>query len=114
MNSCFFILIYILSVLLSSLSQILLKYSATLKYKKKINEYLNKYVIFGYGLFVVCSVLTIVAFKGVPLKMGPIIESLGYLFVMILACIFLQEKLTLNKVVGNVIIILGIIIFSFK
>jgi drug/metabolite transporter (DMT)-like permease len=54
----------------------------------------------------------IIAYRVVPLKYGAIIESLGYVFVMLLSAGFLKEKITRKKLIGNVIIILGVVIFS--
>ncbi len=100
-----------MSVIVASLSQILLKKSANKKYDNIIKEYLNFNVIVGYGMMVVSTILTIIAFKGIAYKNGPVIESLGYILVMILSCIFFSEKITFKKVVGNMLILLGIFIF---
>lgn len=62
-------------------------------------------------MLVVSTILTIFAFKGLDYKNGPIIESLGYVFIMILSKIFLDEKITKNKIIGNSLILLGIAIF---
>ena len=65
----------------------------------------------GYSLMVASTILTIFAFKGLDYKNGPIIESLGYIFVMILSWKLLEEKITIKKIVGNGLILLGIFIF---
>jgi small multidrug resistance pump len=49
--------------------------------------------------------------KGVPYKNEPIIESLGYIFVMILSNRILKEKITKKKLIGNLLILIGIIIY---
>ena len=100
-----------MSVIVASSSQILLKKSANKKYDNIIKEYLNFNVMVGYGMMVVSTVLTIIAFKGIAYKNGPVIESLGYILVMVLSCIFFSEKITSKKVVGNILILLGIFIF---
>lgn len=104
-------LMLLLSVLVASFSQILLKKSALKTYDSFIREYLNVYVIAGYGLLVLSTLLTIYGFSGLDYKNGPIIESLGYLFVMILGWLFLGERITKKKMLGNLCIILGIVIF---
>lgn len=106
-----YVLILIGSVLVASISQIILKKASEKEYKSFIKEYLNVYVITGYGLMVVSTILTILAFKGLDYKNGPIIESVGYLFVMLLSRKFLGEKITKKKVIGNSLILLGIIVF---
>lgn len=101
----------LLSVLVASFSQILLKKSAGKTYESFIREYLNLYVITGYGLLVVSTLLTIYGLSGVAYKNQPIIESLGYFFVMILGRIFLGENITKKKLLGNLCIFAGILIF---
>jgi small multidrug resistance pump len=107
-----FILLFLLSALISSVSQVLLKKSALKSYSSTIKEYLNPLVIGGYGLLLVCTVLVVIAFKEVPLSLGPILESSAYVYIMILSAVFFKEKITVKKIVGNAIIIAGICIFS--
>ena len=60
---------------------------------------------------VVSTVLVILGLKGVPYKNEPIIESLGYIFVMILSNLILGERITKKKIIGNLLILSGIIIY---
>jgi len=106
-----FIIVYLFSVFISSISQILLKKSARIQYEKKIKEYLNLKVMIAYSIFVISTILTIFALKGVALKSAPIISSFSYIYILILGRIFLKEKITLKKILGNIIIIIGIILF---
>jgi small multidrug resistance pump len=101
----------IISVVLASISQLLLKSSANKEHKSLLREYLNVSVVIGYSLLVVSTILTIMAFKGLDYKNGPVLESLGYLFVLVLCRVFLKEKLTRRRIVGNLVIVVGIIIF---
>lgn len=100
-----------LSVLVASFSQILLKKSAGRKYDNFIKEYLNPYVIIGYGMMVGSTILTIFAYRGIAYKNGPVIESLGYILIMFLSYLFFKEPITKRKVLGNLLILLGIFIF---
>ena len=106
-----YVLLLILAVLVSSISQIILKKSASKTYDSVLKEYLNVYVITGYVLMVISTVLVVFGLKGVPYKNEPIIESLGYLFVMILSNRLLGEKITKKKVLGNVLILVGIAVY---
>ena len=99
------------SVTVASFSQILLKKSAQKEHGSFLKEYLNVHVIVGYSLMVVSTLLTIFAFTGMDYKNGPIIESVGYILVMLLSWLLLKEKLTLRKVLGNCLILVGILIF---
>ena len=104
--------IMILSGVLSSFAQVLLKKSAQKEKDSIIKQYLNIYVIAGYGITAFCMILTMIGFKGVPFKFGAVLESLTYLYIMILSRLLLGEKLTKKKIIGNLIIVLGVIIFS--
>ena len=84
--------ILLISVFVSSVSQILLKLGARRNYPSKIREYLNPYVMVGYGLFFCCTLIYMLALKVVPLSMAPVLESTGYIFVAIMSYIFLKEK----------------------
>lgn len=104
-------LFLLLSVTIAAFSQILLKKSAQKEYSSIVREYLNPYVIIGYGMMVVSTVLTILAYRGIEYKNGPVIESLGYILVMFLSLAFFREPITKKKVCGNLLILLGIFIF---
>lgn len=106
------IVLLVLSVLISSFSQVLLKKSSEKEYRHVIYEYLNWRVILGYGMLVGSMLITILAFRGTDYKNGPMIESLGYVFVMILSRIFFKEPITKKKILGNGLILLGILVFN--
>ncbi len=106
--------IMIFSVFISSISQIILKKSALKSYKNVMNEYLNPYVIGAYIIFFISTFITIYALKYVPLSMGPILESTGYVFIVILSRLFLKEAISKKKIMGMGIILIGIIVFSFE
>lgn len=105
-----YICIFLISVFISSVSQILLKKSANKNYKSIIYEYLNPQVIIAYSIFFCSSLLTILAYKYVPLSMGPILESSGYIFVTVLGYYYLHEKISKKKWVGMFCILVGILI----
>lgn len=107
-----YILVALLSGALSSFSQVLLKKSAEKKQNTPFGEYINPYVISGYLLTGMCMLLMIVAYKGMPYKYGAILESLIYVYIMILSRMFFDEKITKKKLTGNILIIIGVIVFS--
>ena len=108
----YYIAIFLLSVLISAISQLLLKKSALEKHESLSKEYLNPRVILAYGLFVGCTLLTVFAYKGVPLSLVPLLEATGYIYIAIISSLFLDEKITNRKLLGNALIIAGIIIFT--
>lgn len=105
-------ILFICSVFISSISQILLKKSALKRYDSKIKEYLNPLVISAYCIFFSCTLIGIIAYEFIPLSMGPIFESTGYVFVSILGFIFLKERISKKKAIGMVIIVIGVLVFS--
>ena len=112
MNNYIYVGIFLISVLVSSLSQILLKISAGKTYDSKIKEYLNAPVIIAYGLFFLSTVVTVLAYKYVDLSLGPVLEATGYIWVTLLGYLILKEKVSRKKLLGLVVIIVGIIVFN--
>lgn len=109
MNLSFGILL--LSVLIASFSQILLKKSSRKSYASVIKEYGNPYVIFGYGMLFFSLLLTILAYRKLDFTTIPVIESSGYGVVMILSYFFFGEKITPRKVIGMACILTGILVY---
>lgn len=107
-----YILLAIFSGVISSLSQILLKKSAQEENTSRIEEYLNWKVIVAYAITFTSMLLMIIVYKGIPYKLGPVLEALTYLYIMILGRVFLGEKVTKRKVIGNLIIAAGVVVFS--
>ncbi len=104
------VFIYIFSVFISSVSQILLKTSANKKYESRIREYLNPRVIIAYGIFFIATFVTIIAYKGIPLSLGPILETTGYLWVSLLGYFILKEKISRRKIIGLIVVVAGIVV----
>ena len=104
--------ILLLSVFISSVSQIILKKAANKTYDSPLKEYLNPMVIGAYGLFFCSVILTMLALKHVPLSMSPILESTGYIFVSVMGYIFLKERFSRRKLMGFALILAGIVIFN--
>ena len=107
-----YILIFLISVFISSVAQIILKKSAVKKYDSVIKEYLNIRVIGAYSIFFLSTLLTMYAYKGVPLTLGALLESVGYIYIPVLSLIFLKEKITPRMIIGSLFIIGGIVVFN--
>ncbi|MCM8710184.1 EamA family transporter [Clostridium sp. SYSU_GA19001] len=101
-----------LAVILTAFSQILLKKSANKKYTSFLREYINFRVIFSYGLFFITMLLNTISLKTIGLKDIQVYMALSYLFVLIFSRIMLGEKITKRKLIGNIIIVFGIIVFN--
>ena len=104
--------ILLVSVFISSVSQIMLKKAANKTYTNRIREYANPLVVTAYALFFCSVLLTMAALWKVPLSMSPILESTGYIFVSILGYIFLKERFGKKKLLGLALILVGIAVFS--
>ena len=101
-----------LGTFFTAFSQLLLKQSAGKTYRHPIFEYLNWRVITAYGIFVGVLLLNTYAYTHVDMKYGAVIDTFSYVFVMILSCLILKEKFTKGKVIGNLLIIAGIILYQ--
>ncbi len=99
------------AVALSAMSQMLLKKAAKTDYSSPVREYLNVWVIGGYGLLVLSMLSVVFACRGLEMKNVPVIESLGFPLVMLLGRVFYGEKLTKNKLIGMGLIMLGVAVF---
>ncbi|MBR3017545.1 MAG: EamA family transporter [Clostridia bacterium] len=99
------------SVVLASVSQILLKISAKKSHGSFLEEYLNGFVIVGYALLAGSTLMTITAYRGIEFKNGPIIEALGYILVMALSYFILKEKINKRRIIGYILILVGVAFF---
>lgn len=114
-NSYFTVLcvgIMIVNAFFSAFSQILLKKSTMVSHENMIREYLNWRVIIAYGIFVLVLLTNAYAFQGIEYKYGSIIGALTYIFLMILSKIILKERISKKVIIGNMMIITGILIYS--
>ncbi|MCM1220382.1 MAG: multidrug ABC transporter [Lachnospiraceae bacterium] len=99
-------------VFISAISQVMLKKSALKTYDSKLKEYMNPLVIVAYILFVGTTFLSILAYKGIPLSMGPVLEATSYLYVTFFGVKIFKEKLNAKKVIALFLIIAGIVVYA--
>ena len=109
-NNMLYIAIMLFSVLMGAVSQVLLKKAALKPHASFLSEYLNPQVIFAYILFVVCTFLTVYAYKGVPLSLGPVLESTSYLYVTVFGILIFKEKINAKKTAALILIVAGVIL----
>ena len=110
MNSRFLLLAFF-SVVIASFSQVILKLGAGKTYNSKIREYLNVYVITGYGMLFISMVITVVVYSHLSYLSVPVIEAVGYVLVPVLSYFIFKEKFTKRKLLGIVFILTGIVIY---
>ena len=107
-----YVLLYLASTFLASISQVLLKKAALREHKSLLAEYTDWRVILGYGLFVGCTLLTMLAYRGVPLNVGPVLEATGYLYVTVFGVAIFHEKMDPKKILALALILAGIVIYA--
>ncbi|MDE6851300.1 MAG: EamA family transporter [Lachnospiraceae bacterium] len=107
-----YILVLMAGVFVSAVSQVMLKKAALKTYESPLKEYLNPMVIIAYLLFFGTTFLSVLAYKGIPLSMGPIIEATSYIYVTFFGVKIFHEKMNRKKYIALGLIIAGIIIYS--
>ena len=71
-----YIAVSLTGVFLAAVSQVMLKKAALKHYDNVLQEYLNPLVIIAYGVFFLTTLTGVWAYKGLPLSLGPILDSL--------------------------------------
>ena len=105
-------LLVLVSVLAAAGAQMLLKQGAKKEYASFVRQYLNPWVIGGYGIMGTSLLLNIFCLShGVQVKEVSIIESLSYLFVPLLSWLFFKEKVTWRKAGAIAVIMVGVVVF---
>lgn len=105
-------LLVVVSVLAAAGAQMLLKQGAKKQYDSFIRQYLNPWVITGYGIMGCSLLLNVFCLsRGVQVKEISIIESLSYLFVPLLSWFFFKEKVTWRKAGAIAVIMVGVVVF---
>lgn len=110
MNISYFLAFF--AVFVASVSQILLKQSAQMEHKNILFKFLNWRVILGYALMFGTTIINVFAYRGVELKVTPMIESTGIIWVTILAVFWLGERPSKRALLSIAVTILGIIVFA--
>ena len=107
-------LLVILSVLSAAGAQMLLKQGAKKEYSSLLRQYLNPWVISGYGIMGASLLLNIFCLShGVQVKEVSVIESLSYLFVPVLSWLFFKEEISWRKAGAITLIMLGVVFFFY-
>ena len=105
--------IYLIGVIISAFSQVLLKKSADdTKAESFLKQYLNLKVIGAYAIFFLATFLSVYAYKVIPVTLGAVLGALEYGLVAILSYLFFKEKLNKKQIIGIILIIVGIIVYS--
>lgn len=106
--------LFLLGTFISSVSQVMLKKSAQRSYPTRLAEYANPLVAGAYVIFVAATLLTIVAYRVVPLSLGPILEATSYVYVTVFGVTIFHERMSVRKLVALGLIIAGIVVYSLS
>ena len=105
-------LLVILAVFAAAGAQMLLKQGARKEYASFWRQYVNPWVIGGYGIMGASMLLNIFCLsRGVQVIEVSIMESFSFLFVPCLSWLFFKEKVTLRKASAIGVIMAGIVVF---
>lgn len=106
-----YISLYLFSVFIASVAQVLLKQSALESHSSSLSEYLNVKVVTAYSIFFLSTALTMIAYRGIDLSFGPLLEASGFLFILGLSSYFLNEKIKRSQLFGLLCILFGILLY---
>ena len=70
-------------------------------------------MVSAYAVFVIATFLSVIAYKGIPLSMGPILETTSYFYVTYFGARFFDEKIGRKKLIALGLIIIGIAVYTF-
>lgn len=108
----FYVIVMLLGVFLSSVSQVMLKKAAEKEYRSRLREYLNPLVISAYAIYVLTTLMTVYAYKVLPLSTGSVLAASGYIYVTVFGTLIFKERITVKKILALGMIIGGIVIYS--
>jgi drug/metabolite transporter (DMT)-like permease len=109
-----YFLMAFLAVILTAFAQVLLKAGANRNkhHNNLVKQYFNIYVISGYGLFLLTTVLSVYAYRILPLKYAIIFLPFTFIFVILFSIFFFKEPLAKRQIISFLIILTGIIIYN--
>ena len=97
-----------LIVMFIAMGQLLLKYGAD---SKKSTRLINAYVLAGYAVFFLIVLVSYYLMAIIPMKNFTVIMSVSYIAVAVAAHIFLKEKINRDRVIGTLLIVVGVFVF---
>lgn len=100
-------------VLIASGSQVMLKKASMRTYESLVREYLNPLVLLAYALFIGTTLLSVLAYRVIPLSLGLVLESTSYIYVTIFGVFIFKERLNRQKLMALFLILGGILVYSF-
>jgi len=110
-----YLLLALIGSLLTSLSQVLLKYGAVFtKNKPLLFSFFNLFTFSGYFIFVIVILINLIAFQNLEMKIVPVILAANFVFLMLLSRLILKEKITSGNMISIFFIFIGVTIFNWN
>ncbi len=103
----------IVSVVIASFAQILLKQASEKGTDKFLKKFLNIRVVTAYALLLLSLFVNTFVLRHLELKILPCITATSFLWILLFSYLFLGEKPSSNKVIGMVMIMVGVIVAQF-
>jgi drug/metabolite transporter (DMT)-like permease len=112
--------IILASVFLSAVAQLSFKYGVSSILIKADSHLIAKalaflfspFVLLGLSLYGVGTVLWLFALRQVDLSLAYPFVGMSFIFVLLFSAFFLQEAITLNRILGTLVIVGGLVILS--
>lgn len=112
MNNWIAIGIYTISGIVAALSQLILKYAALKPNGKTgIMQYIDARILVSYTMLFGTVFLNMIAMRYMPYKFAPVLSSMSYIFVLLLGKFVLHEEIGNKKMIGILLIFLGMLVF---
>ena len=74
----------------------------------------NRNLIFAIILFILITVLSVITMRFMEFSIFYSFSALNYLFIMFFSWKILKEKFDRLRILGNVLVVIGVIIFNLK
>ena len=115
MNKKTALMIYICSTLIAAISQIVLKKAADKQSTHKwIYRFVNLKVIVSNVMLLGTIFMSMIAMRYISYKMAPVFATLSYIFVLLLSCLVLKERINRRQLLGIIMIFAGICVFNLN
>lgn len=102
----------LISVLVSAVSQVMLKKASMKPHGSTLAEYTDPIVIFAYFMFGASTLLTMFAYRKVPLSLSPMFDCCSYILVIIFGVTIFKERMNRKKYLAVVLLLAGLVAYS--
>jgi len=99
------------AIILTSISQVLLRSGAKGKAGLNSPSLLNTRILFGYMIFLVVALLMIYAMQEVSLRAASAMNSITFILVPIMAHKFVKDPMNPRIMLGSLTILIGVVVF---